>query len=437
MAEPIIPPPKRPRGTNPAHSPTPETDPSGNTPTSPIAKTPRDERDHEPQRPARERRQPGAIEGPIIASPPVASRTTDVPVDVSILEGSMDASDRARLETLISTALSSPPSGAREDPREDLDVRPDLTADAALFDPPITGDDPTPEQVRVPADPAATQTPRPSAEREPDRSPERGGGLGLLERLRGQRPRTDASTRREWPWTVAARVQRALRRARLRQPIHPIALDIEDESVVARGVLPDLASKKLATRAIESVVGAEHLDNRLRVARPFPMPDTELCARVARALASEAIFRDTRVVSHLPDGRVLLADSVPARGEIVVSTSGGVVELAGHLPSHAHARFAVVVAWWSGGAIDVIERIQVKWPEVDRDGELVDTIRMVLGRDPLLDASQFRVDVRSRRATLHGTAQTENERSLVERDTWYVPGVQSVDNRIEVASAAT
>lgn len=232
------------------------------------------------------------------------------------------------------------------------------------------------------------------------------------------------------------RVQRALRSAQFGQPIRSITLEVDGNALLARGVLPDVASKKLATQAIASVVGREDLEDRLRVARRFPMQDPDLCERVGRALAADSLFANTRVIAELPNGRTLLAESVPARGEIVVSVSDGVAELAGDVPSRAHARLAVVLAWWSGGAADVVDRLHVSSPDVDGDVELMDAIRMVLIRDPLLDGSRFRVDVRHTRATLSGTAKTDDERTLAERDAWYVPGIEAVDNQIEVASAA-
>jgi osmotically-inducible protein OsmY len=95
-------------------------------------------------------------------------------------------------------------------------------------------------------------------------------------------------------------------------------------------------------------------------------------------------------------------------------------------------RLAEVLAWWTPGASRVRNRIQVEPPEEETDDELIDAIRIVLEKEPSLDASQVRVEARDGIVTLEGAVPAEASRAIAGLDCWYVPGVHAVDNRIRV-----
>ena len=59
-------------------------------------------------------------------------------------------------------------------------------------------------------------------------------------------------------------------------------------------------------------------------------------------------------------------------------------------------------------------------------------MRLVLEKDPFVNADQLRVGVRRAVVALDGVVPTESERDMAERDAWYVFGVEDVINRIEV-----
>jgi osmotically-inducible protein OsmY len=80
----------------------------------------------------------------------------------------------------------------------------------------------------------------------------------------------------------------------------------------------------------------------------------------------------------------------------------------------------------------VINGIAVEPPEDDSDDAILESVRLVLEKDPFVDASQIRVGVRHAVVRLLGLVPTEAEREMAEFDAWYVFGVDKVDNRIEV-----
>ena len=71
-------------------------------------------------------------------------------------------------------------------------------------------------------------------------------------------------------------------------------------------------------------------------------------------------------------------------------------------------------------------------PEEDNDDELIDAVRLVLEKDPFVNASKIRVNSKDWTVTLEGLVPNETMRQMAERDAWYVLGVKRVINRIEV-----
>jgi osmotically-inducible protein OsmY len=63
---------------------------------------------------------------------------------------------------------------------------------------------------------------------------------------------------------------------------------------------------------------------------------------------------------------------------------------------------------------------------------IVDAVRLVLEKDPLVDASQLGVSTHQAVVTLTGVVRSEVERQAAERDAWCVFGVDEVKNDIEV-----
>ena len=108
------------------------------------------------------------------------------------------------------------------------------------------------------------------------------------------------------------------------------------------------------------------------------------------------------------------------------------VTLNGEVPSLTHKRLAGVLAWWVPGTCDVINGLEEVPAEEDNDDELIDAVRLVLGKDPFVNASKIRVSSKDWVVTLEGLVPTEAVKQMAERDAWYVLGVKEVFNRVQV-----
>ena len=98
----------------------------------------------------------------------------------------------------------------------------------------------------------------------------------------------------------------------------------------------------------------------------------------------------------------------------------------------ASKRIAGVLAWWVPGVRDVINGIAEEQEEEDHAGHVAEALRLVLEKDPFVNASQIRIGARKTVVRLTGLVPSEAERDMAERDAWYVFGVDGVENLIEV-----
>jgi osmotically-inducible protein OsmY len=110
----------------------------------------------------------------------------------------------------------------------------------------------------------------------------------------------------------------------------------------------------------------------------------------------------------------------------------GVVTLDGDVAGLAQKRLAGVLASWVPGSREVVNGLGVTPPEADSAFEIADAVRLVLEKDPFVNADQLRVDVRGAVVTLDGLVPTEDERNMAEHDARYVFGVEDVIDRVEV-----
>ena len=119
-------------------------------------------------------------------------------------------------------------------------------------------------------------------------------------------------------------------------------------------------------------------------------------------------------------------------GSIFVAVADGVVTLNGHVPSLTHKRLAGVLAWWVPGTRDVVNGLEEVPAEEDNDDELTDAVRLVLEKDPLVNAATILVSTKEWIVTLTGIVPNATMKQIAERDAWYVLGVKDVVNDIEV-----
>jgi len=116
---------------------------------------------------------------------------------------------------------------------------------------------------------------------------------------------------------------------------------------------------------------------------------------------------------------------------IDVEVTDGVVVLNGAVTSLSAKRLAGVLAWWVPGSRDVVNGLEVSPPQEDNDDEVVDAIRLVLEKDPFVNAAQIRVSCRNYIVTLEGLVKSEAQRQMAEADAWYVFRVDWVVNLLQ------
>jgi osmotically-inducible protein OsmY len=214
---------------------------------------------------------------------------------------------------------------------------------------------------------------------------------------------------------------------------HPIALDFDEGTLTMEGEVASVAAKKLALECTAPLPEVTGIIDRLHVTPAQRMSDGQIRDLVRDALLQEPALAEVTIREEVK-GELLTVREPPerSRGEIRIMVADGIVTLSGEIPSLAHKRLAGVLAWWVPGSRDVINGLGVIPPEEDRDLEVTDAVRMVLEKDPFVEASQLRVTTRNAVVLLEGLVPTESERDMAECDAWYVFGVDKVQNEVEV-----
>lgn len=213
---------------------------------------------------------------------------------------------------------------------------------------------------------------------------------------------------------------------------HAIKVAFDDGVVTLEGEAPDIAAKKLALERVAALPGVDGIVDRLHVEPAERMGDGALRDAVARALLQEPALAPCGLA--VKDGRAtkLLRAPAPLHRQIEIEVKAGVVTLAGTVPGLGHKRLAGVLAWWVPGSCDVVNGLEVAPDELDNDVEITDAVRLVLEKDPFVNAGQIQVGTHDRVVTLRGLVPSASEREMAEFDAWYVLGVDRVKNEIQV-----
>jgi osmotically-inducible protein OsmY len=215
---------------------------------------------------------------------------------------------------------------------------------------------------------------------------------------------------------------------------YPIQIAVQnDGDLILDGVVADIAAKKLALVAAAETHGVQRIVDRLKVSPAEKMGDAEIRDHVCKVLLEESALERCFIHGFVGGGVETVRKAIlePA-GSIVVAVDDGVVTLNGEVPSLTHKRLAGVLAWWVPGTRDVINGLEEVPPEEDNDDELIDAVRLVLEKDPFVNASKIRVNSKDWIVTLEGLVPNETMKQMAERDAWYVLGVKRIINRIEV-----
>ncbi len=238
--------------------------------------------------------------------------------------------------------------------------------------------------------------------------------------------------------TEAEQLVKSLRAALERRPeinLHASDLhfSVEDGVLVMRGDVKDIAAKRVARLEAARLLGADHVSDHLRVTPVEPRSDSVIADELYQALHEERALRDYKKFVQAGDEvqETGSAAAAPA-GTIRARVSDATVTLEGVVESLTHKRLVDILAWWARGTCDVKNRIHVEPEERDTDEEVTDALRMVLEKDPWLDAGQIRISVQDHKVTLDGLVFGEEQRNMATQDAWSVLGVHDVDNRLQV-----
>lgn len=215
---------------------------------------------------------------------------------------------------------------------------------------------------------------------------------------------------------------------------YPVRVEYEGGIITLEGETCTVAAKKLGLELAAAVPGVTGIVDRLRVVRAEPMEDGAIRDHVCGALLQEPAFQGY-ALRALVKGSWETVRQTPgeADGILEIEVSDGVVTLNGRAGSLSHMRLAGVLAWWVPGSRDVVNGLEVVPPEEDNDDEVADAIRLVLEKDPFVNAGQIRVRCANYKVTLEGLVPKPLEKGMAEADAWYVFRVGEVVNRIEVA----
>ena len=217
-----------------------------------------------------------------------------------------------------------------------------------------------------------------------------------------------------------------------------LALD-DDGVLTIIGEAGDIAVKRLALERAAALPEVAAIVDRLHVAPATPMDDAGIRAHLRDFFLHEPSFAGfavrqmrTETRSGEPVFETVAGDPGTADGRIDIEVRSGVVILNGRVTGLVSKRLAGAMAWWVPGVRDVVNGLEVEPPEEDAPIRIEEAVRIVLERDPLVDASQIRVGVRHRVVRLTGAVGSEDLKRMAGRDAWYVFGVDDVLNEIEV-----
>jgi osmotically-inducible protein OsmY len=238
--------------------------------------------------------------------------------------------------------------------------------------------------------------------------------------------------------TVKAIMADLERDTRVNLHAYPIRVGVKDDGVlVLEGTVENIAAKRIAHHAAHRHAGNAPVLDRLRVEAPESESTGQLRDEVVNLLQEEPVFRECGL--YVREGDRLDALRVSQNNEwgeqrIEIEVNDGAVTLTGRVLSLTHRRLAEVLAWWAAGCEIVENFLHVVPPELETDDELVDAVRMVMEKDPLVRADQLLITAQQGVVTLGGFVASEDERQLAVQDAWYVLGVRDVVDNLTVGA---
>jgi osmotically-inducible protein OsmY len=231
-------------------------------------------------------------------------------------------------------------------------------------------------------------------------------------------------------------VRAALGRAGVDLRRWPIHVGLSEGVLTLQGELPEISRKKRALKLTAAVPGVHWIADQLRLTPASPMGDGAIRDHVRDAMVEEPAFAVCAIRIRDKAGAIVVIQEPPGplRGEVEASVDTGVVTLDGRVPSLSHKRLAGVLCFWVPGTRDVVNGLEVDPPEEDNDGEIADAVRLILEKDPVIDATSIGVLCRGGVVTLRGAAGSPEQRDMAERDAWYTFGVDDVVSELVLSA---
>lgn len=191
--------------------------------------------------------------------------------------------------------------------------------------------------------------------------------------------------------------------------------------LVVRGEAPDIAVKRRAITAAATC--AANTRDCVTVSARQPMSDRDIAALLYDSFAHEPVLHGIALRNA--------SAREPDRADVLCfEVADGIVTLRGTVPGLDCKRLAGALAWWIPGTRDVFNALSVT--AADTFDSLPEAVRLVLEKDPCIDAARIRIGAIGSAVTLAGALSTADQKHLAELDAWYVFGVDKVSNRILV-----
>jgi osmotically-inducible protein OsmY len=213
----------------------------------------------------------------------------------------------------------------------------------------------------------------------------------------------------------------------------PLQLEFDAGVLAMEGEVEHIMAKKRALEVAAAIPGVASIVDRIHLSPAEAMADGEIRERVCKALLAEEMLGSCAIWAIVKGKPEVVREAEQGLdGSIDVEVADGIVILNGAVSNLTAKRLAGVLAWWVPGSRDVVNGIEEVPTEEDTADEVIDAVRLVLEKDPFVNASQVKVSCTNDWVTLEGLVKNESVRRLAEADAWYVFGVDGVTNRLQV-----
>ena len=209
----------------------------------------------------------------------------------------------------------------------------------------------------------------------------------------------------------------------------------EDGAVLLEGEAERVAQKKIVLEHVAAHPDVLAIVDRLRVRPAEALRDAQIRSRLREVLVEDGALQGLTLREVTGDTAETVTELSKPFGELEYEVSDGVVTLNGNVNDLAVKRYVGVLVWWVPGVRDVINGIVAASEVTDGPDRLADAVRVVLEKDPSIDAGQVKVGVRGRVVHLTGVLASAAQHRIAEDDVWCIFGVDDVINDIELAEA--